>query len=108
MRAFILSIVLAVLSGCSLLPYGPQVEALVDQAREQGTIDRKKSNDDKLALLLDLTCDGSIGAAARMEDLNRRRHLFALCGLGEAEQPGTAAELMEALTLMQALQKAQP
>lgn len=106
MRAYKLGLLaLPLLSGCSLLPYGPQVEAMVDQAREQGVEDRKKYNDDKLGFLMEAVCDGSIGAASRLEDLEKRRQLFAMCGLPESEQPGSASQLMEALTLMQTLQE---
>jgi hypothetical protein len=74
----------ACLSGCSLLPYGPQVEAAIDQAREQGVKDRKKFNDDKRDLTLDLGCDITLGSAGRMEDKVRQFYLLQHCGIDAA------------------------
>lgn len=96
------------LGGCSLLPYGPQVEAIVDQGREAAVADRMKFNDDKLSLSLAALCDNSIGAAARMADKVQRERLFALCGLGENEQPGSADKLLDALTTLAPLVQPQP
>jgi hypothetical protein len=75
---------LVALPGCSLLPYGPQVEAIIDQGVEQSIIDRKKHNDDKRDLILEAGCDISLGAAGRMEDKVRQFYLLQHCGINAA------------------------
>lgn len=72
------------LGGCSLLPYGPQAEALIDQAREQGVVDRKKFNDDKRDLTLELGCDITLGSAGRMTDKVKQFYLLQHCGIDAA------------------------
>lgn len=105
-----LTLALLALGGCSLLPYGPQVESLIDQAREQGTIDRKKSNDDKASLLLDLACDASIGAVFRITDDRKQALLIELCGGPAVGSPMTVDDLAALMLALQgkALVQAQP
>jgi hypothetical protein len=52
----------ACLPGCSMLPYGPQVQAIADQAAIAAVKDRKDFNDKILILSLAAVCDNSIGA----------------------------------------------
>jgi hypothetical protein len=78
--AFLLTL-MVLLSGCSMLPYGPQVEAVVDQARKTAVADRKRFNDDKLELTLEAGCDVSLGAVGRMTDKVRQFYLLRHCGV---------------------------
>jgi hypothetical protein len=85
--------VMVLLSGCTLLPYGPQVEAAIDQARETAVKDRKKFNDDQRDLTLELGCDISVGSVGRMEDLTRQFYLLKHCGVESAAPPPAAVDL---------------
>ena len=99
MRHTIGPIVLAIiLTGCSMLPYGPQVKAIADQATITAIDDRKAFNDQKLTISLAAICDNSIGAVLRLQDDQVRDSLFTLCGGdGQAVTMDRLADLIRTL-----------
>jgi hypothetical protein len=93
-----LAISAGVLAGCSMLPYGPQVKAIADQAAITAIDDRKAFNDQKLTISLAAICDNSIGAVLRLQDDQMRDNLFSLCGGdGQAVTMDRLADLMRTL-----------
>jgi len=72
------------LAGCSMLPYGPQVQAVADQAALTAVDDRRDFNDKRLALSLAAICDNSVGSVLRLPDDQVRDSLFTICG-GDAQ-----------------------
>jgi hypothetical protein len=99
MRYSIGPVALAVtLTGCSMLPYGPQVKAIADQAAVTAVSDRKAFNDQKLTISLAAICDNSLGAVLRLPDDQVRDSLFVLCGGdGQAVTLSRLADLMRTL-----------
>jgi hypothetical protein len=63
-----------------MLPYGPQVKAIADQAAVTAIDDRITFNDQRLKISLATICDNSIGAVLRLQDDQVRDSLFILCG----------------------------
>ena len=94
---------LLVVAGCSMLPYGPQVKAIVDQAAVAAVEDRRAFNDQKLTVSLAALCDNAIGAVLRLDDEDVRDSLFTLCGGdGQAMTMDRLASLMRALDQLKA------
>ena len=88
----------AVLTGCSMLPYGPQVKAIADQAAVTAIDDRREFNDQKLTILLAGICDASLGSVLRLQDQDVRDSLFTLCGGdGQALTMGRIADLIRTI-----------
>src|SRR5213592_3901253 len=77
-------VAMVMLAGCSMLPYGPQVKAIADQAAVTAVDDRRAFNDKKLTISLAALCDNSIGAVLRLDDDQVRDGVLALCG-GDAQ-----------------------
>jgi hypothetical protein len=75
------------LAGCSLAPGGGQIGAAIDQAREQGVNEVKKTNDDLLDLTSELACLPSIGSVGRMSDKVRQFYVLQQCGITNATPP---------------------
>src|SRR5687767_8464919 len=91
-------LLMACLSACSMLPYGPQVQAIADQAAVTAVKDRKDFNDKKLALSLAAVCDNSIGSVNRHPDPQVRDMIDRLCdGGGQGITAERLADLMNAL-----------
>jgi len=85
-------------AGCSMLPYGPQVQAIVDQAAVTAVEDRKSFNDKRLTVSLASICDNTIGAVLRLEDDQVRDSLFTICGGdGQAVTVDRLADLIRTL-----------
>lgn len=90
-------------AGCSMLPYGPQVKAVADQAATTAVEDRKAFNDKRLTISLAALCDNSIGAVLRLEDDQVRNSLFTLCGgEGQAVTMDRLADLVRMLDQLNA------
>ncbi|HEY1382124.1 MAG TPA: hypothetical protein VGF43_00835 [Dongiaceae bacterium] len=91
-------ILASLLTGCSMLPYGPQVKAIADQAAITAIDDRKSFNDQKLTVSLATICDNSVGAVLRLQDDELRDSLFTICGgNGQAVTLSRLADLMRTL-----------
>jgi hypothetical protein len=91
------------LAGCSMLPYGPQVKSVADQAAITAIEDRQAFNDKKLAISLAAICDNALGAALRLDDDQLRDALFILCGGdGQAVTMDRLAELLRTLDQLKA------
>lgn len=94
---------LLVIAGCSMLPYGPQVKAITDQAAITAVEDRKVFNDKRLTISLAALCDNSIGAVLRLDDDQVRNGLFTLCGgEGQAVTLDRLADLVRMLDQLNA------
>jgi hypothetical protein len=92
-----------ILSGCSMLPYGPQVKAIADQVAVTAIEDRKAFNDKKLTVSLAAVCDNSLGAVLRLQDDQMRESLFAICGSdGQSITIGRLADLIRTLEQLKA------
>lgn len=78
-----LFIALALLSGCTLAPFGALAQNAVDSAIERGVEDRMHYNDQKRELLVKLPCDISIGAFYRIENPVHQEALTMLCKNGD-------------------------
>ncbi|HET6158714.1 MAG TPA: hypothetical protein VFE34_10250 [Dongiaceae bacterium] len=93
----------SMLAGCSMLPYGPQVKAVADQAAVTAIEDRKAFNDKKLTVSVAAVCDNSLGAVLRLEDDQMRNSLFTLCGGdGQAVTMDRLADLVRTLDQLRA------
>lgn len=79
MRKLVVAGALALLTGCSLAPFGDQANKAVETAIDTGIEDRKAYNDQKASMLLVLPCDISIGAYYRMENSVQQEALTMLC-----------------------------
>lgn len=93
---------LAVLSGCSMLPYYPEVKALARQGVGEAIQDRKNYNDLKAEAILALPCDASLGAVMRLENQRQRAILIELCGGPEADTQMSVDDLAKLMTTIQA------
>jgi hypothetical protein len=88
----------AMVAGCSLLPYGPQVKAISDQVAVTAVEDRKDFNDKKLTISLAALCDNSIGAVNRHPDRIVRDMIDRMCdGAGQGITAERLADLMTTL-----------
>ncbi len=90
MRKLFLVVVgaLALLTGCSLAPFGDQATKAIETAILTGIEDRKAYNDKKASTLLVLPCDISVGAYYRMENSVQQEALTMLCS---GKRPGEPA-----------------
>ena len=68
------------LGGCSMLPYGPQVKAISDQAAVTAVDDRKAFNDKRLTISMAALCDNSIGSYLRLTDAELQSAITTICG----------------------------
>lgn len=107
MRNWIVAAAAALLlNGCSMLPYGPQVKAIADQAAITAVSDRQAFNDKKLTVSLAAVCDNSLGAVLRLQDNQLRDSLFAICG--SDGQSVTIARLADLIRTLDQLKTATP
>ncbi|HET6619731.1 MAG TPA: hypothetical protein VFG64_07300 [Dongiaceae bacterium] len=107
MRNWIVAAAAALLlNGCSMLPYGPQVKAIADQAAITAVADRQAFNDKKLTVSLAAVCDNSLGAVLRLQDDQMRDSLFAICG--SDGQSVTIARLADLIRTLDQLKAAAP
>jgi hypothetical protein len=79
---------LALLTGCSLVPFGDQATKAIETAIDTGLEDRAAYNDKKASALLVLPCDISIGAYYRIENSVQQEALTMLCS---GKRPGEPA-----------------
>jgi len=94
--------ILLVAAGCSLVPHGSQVKAVVDEAAIAAVADRKDFNDKKLAISLAVLCDSSLGAVLRLRDDRLRDSMFAICGSdGQSITIGQLSRLMQTLSQLE-------
>lgn len=75
-----LLLTLAMLAGCSMVPYYSQVKAVADTGISTAITDRREFNDKKLAVNLAALCDSSVGAVNRYPDPAVRDFVNRLCG----------------------------
>lgn len=72
---------LVMLSGCSMMPYYPQMKAIADGGIAAAVDDRKSFNDKKLDLWVQVSCDHSVGAVARYGNKQVQDFVMSYCGL---------------------------
>jgi len=102
-RLLILSALVAVLSGCSMVPYYSQVKAVADTGIATAVEDRKEFNDKKLALNVVALCDSSVGSVGRYPDATVRDFINRMC------QPGAATISIDQLkTVLDLVQSPKP